>query len=111
MLNHAQFLNMPEPLVLYRTNQEAYERRGGWDMFREELRLQWRFLRDGFTSPAQFLRNTFIRASAPTIRLSRAATPRFRPRPRRPKCRPSRAVVTPSPSDSRLFISYSYQSA
>ena len=30
MLNHAQFLNMPEPLVLYRTNQEAYERRGGW---------------------------------------------------------------------------------
>ena len=45
MLNHAQFLNMPEPLVLYRTNQEAYERRGGWDMFREELRLQWRFLR------------------------------------------------------------------
>ena len=51
MLNHAQFLNMPEPLVLYRTNQEAYERRGGWDMFREELRLQWRFLRDGFTSP------------------------------------------------------------
>ena len=63
MLNHAQFLNMPEPLVLYRTNQEAYERRGGWDMFREELRLQWRFLRDGFTSPAQFLRNTFIRAA------------------------------------------------
>ena len=63
ILNHAQFLNMPEPLVLYRTNQEAYERRGGWDMFREELRLQWRFLRDGFTSPAQFLRNTFIRAA------------------------------------------------
>lgn len=91
MLNHAQFLNMPEPLVLYRTNQEAYERRGGWDMFREELRLQWRFLRDGFTSPAQFLRNTFFAPhtagsplpaqAQPTIRLSRAATPRFRPAP------------------------------
>ncbi len=63
MLNHAQFLNVPEPLVLYRTNQEAYERRGGWEMFREELRLQWRFLRDGFTTPWQFIRNTFIRAA------------------------------------------------
>ena len=63
MLNHAQFLNVPEPLVLYRTNKEAYERRGGFSMFVEECRLQWRFMRDGFTTPWQFLRNVAVRAA------------------------------------------------
>ncbi|RYQ16768.1 glycosyltransferase [Bifidobacterium pseudolongum] len=62
MLNHAQFLNVPEPLVLYRTNKEAYERRGGLSMFVEECKLQWRFMRDGFTTPLQFLRNVAVRA-------------------------------------------------
>ncbi|KFI56830.1 glycosyltransferase [Bifidobacterium choerinum] len=62
MLAHAQFLNVPQTLVLYRTNEAAYERRGGGEMFRDELRLQWRFLRDGFTTPWQFLRNVVIRA-------------------------------------------------
>lgn len=62
MLAHARFLNVPQPLVLYRTSEAAYERRGGSEMFRDELRLQWRFLRDGFTTPWQFLRNVFVRA-------------------------------------------------
>lgn len=61
MLNHANFLNVPEPLVLYRTNEEAYERRGGFSMFVEECRLQWRFMRDGFTTPLEFLRNITVR--------------------------------------------------
>lgn len=63
MLNHAHFLNVPQPLVLYRTNQEAYERRGGFAMFREECRLQWRFLRDGFTNAWEFVRNVVVRAA------------------------------------------------
>lgn len=62
MLRHAQFLNVPQPLVLYRTNDAAYERRGGKEMFRDELKLQWRFVRDGFTSPWQFVRNVCLRA-------------------------------------------------
>ncbi|MBQ5796918.1 MAG: glucose-1-phosphate adenylyltransferase, partial [Firmicutes bacterium] len=47
--------NVPQPLVLYRTNDAAYERRGGKEMFRDELKLQWRFVRDSFTSPWQFV--------------------------------------------------------
>lgn len=61
LLHKAQLFNVPEVLVLYRTDDEAYERRGGWDMFREECHLQWRFLHDGFLSPWQFIRNITVR--------------------------------------------------
>lgn len=54
--------NLPEPLVLYRVDSGAYRRRGGCEMFREELRLQRRFLRDGFTTRTQFARNVAVRA-------------------------------------------------
>lgn len=90
MLNHAQFLNVPEPLVLYRTNKEAYERRGGFSMFVEECRLQWRFMRDGFTTPGSSCamwpcaRRTGSRrwrsAAAPTMRSSTSAMTRSRAR-------------------------------
>ncbi len=91
-------------------------------MFREELRLQWRFLRDGFTSPAQFLRNTFhsrriphdahlpAQARLPFDCLAPQHRDFGRARAGRSAGQAAR-VVTPSPSDSRLFISYSYQSA
>lgn len=62
MLRGVAFVNVSEVLVLYRVDAGAYERRGGWEMFREELRLQRWFLHDGFVSAPQFVRNVAIRA-------------------------------------------------
>jgi glycosyltransferase involved in cell wall biosynthesis len=62
ILAGARLHNVVEPLVLYRVDAGAYQRRGGWDMFRDELALQRRFRADGFTSAAQFVRNVAIRA-------------------------------------------------
>lgn len=53
--------NRPEALVKYRVGAGAYERRGGAALLRAELRLQWRFLRSGFTTPAQCARNVVVR--------------------------------------------------
>jgi glycosyltransferase involved in cell wall biosynthesis len=62
ILTGARLHNVAEPLVLYRVDAGAYQRRGGWAMFRDELALQRRFRADGFTSTAQFVRNVAIRA-------------------------------------------------
>ncbi|WP_172146147.1 glycosyltransferase [Bifidobacterium panos] len=62
MLRGVTFANVSEVLVLYRVDAGAYERRGGREMFREELRLQRWFLRDGFVSVPQFVRNVAVRA-------------------------------------------------
>lgn len=53
--------NVPESLVLYRIGAGAYGRRGGHGMLRSELALQARFLRSGFTTPAQAVRNVLVR--------------------------------------------------
>ena len=61
--------NLAEPLLLYRVDNGAYTRRGGWGQFRSELRLQRELLRVGLTSPAQYARNVVLRGSyrlAPT---------------------------------------------
>lgn len=57
----ARTANRPEPLVMYRVGAGAYQRRGGLALLRAELVLQWRFLRSGFTSPPQYLRNVVVR--------------------------------------------------
>ena len=57
----ARVANVPEPLVMYRTDKGSYNRRGGWRLFVSELRLQQEFLRSGFVSPLQFLRNVIVR--------------------------------------------------
>lgn len=57
----AQVTNVVEPLVKYRISGGAYARRGGLEMCRSELRLQWRFRRIGFTNNRQFLRNCVVR--------------------------------------------------
>jgi glycosyltransferase involved in cell wall biosynthesis len=57
----ARIANRPEPLVMYRVGAGAYQRRGGLALLRAELVLQWRFLRSGFTTPAQYLRNVVVR--------------------------------------------------
>lgn len=59
----ARVVNRPEPLVLYRVGEGAYRRRGGTALLRAELRLQVLFVRSGFTTPAQFVRNVVIRCS------------------------------------------------
>lgn len=57
----ARTANLPEPLVLYRVGAGSWQRRGGWRLFRSELRLQWLLRAEGFTSPAQFARNVVVR--------------------------------------------------
>ena len=46
---------------MYRVGAGAYQRRGGLRRLRAEVLLQWRFLRSGFTTRAQFLRNVVVR--------------------------------------------------
>lgn len=57
----ARVANVAEPLVRYRVGAGAYARRGGWTLFRSEMRLQRWMLRTGFTTPAQFVRNVVVR--------------------------------------------------
>lgn len=57
----ARAVNVAEPLVYYRVGAEAFKRRGGTGLFRSELRLQREFLRQHFTTPAEFVRNVLIR--------------------------------------------------
>lgn len=57
----AAVANSPEVLVRYRIGAGAYGRRGGHGMLASEVRLQRRFLRAGFTTRAQFLRNVAVR--------------------------------------------------
>lgn len=57
----ARVANVAEPLVKYRVGAGAYARRGGRGLLRSELELQRRFLRLGFTTPAQAARNVLVR--------------------------------------------------
>jgi glycosyltransferase involved in cell wall biosynthesis len=59
----ARTVNVAEPLVFYRVGETAFRRRGGTALLRSELRLQREFLRSGFTSPAEYVRNVLIRGS------------------------------------------------
>lgn len=57
----ARVANVADPLLCYRVGEGAYARRGGWSMLRTELALQRRFLRMGFTTPVQCVRNVLVR--------------------------------------------------
>lgn len=59
--NGARVVNVAEPLVYYRVGDGAYERRGGRDLLRSELRLQRAMYREGFITRWQYLRNVVIR--------------------------------------------------
>ena len=61
IMNGATVRNLPEPLVMYRVDSGAYNRRGGLSLFRSELALQRRLLADRFVTPGQFLRNVIVR--------------------------------------------------
>lgn len=58
----ARCYNLPEPLVAYRVGAGAYQRRGGWELFKAEIELQHRFKEIGFTSTPEYVRNLCIRA-------------------------------------------------
>ncbi|MBW8485299.1 glycosyltransferase [Actinomadura parmotrematis] len=57
----ARVVNVAQPLVYYRVGAGAYERRGGRDLLRSELRLQREMLRQGFITRPQYLRNVTVR--------------------------------------------------
>jgi glycosyltransferase involved in cell wall biosynthesis len=55
--------NDAAPLVKYRVGAGAYSRRGGLHLLRAELALQGRFLRSGFVSRREYVRNVTIRGA------------------------------------------------
>jgi glycosyltransferase involved in cell wall biosynthesis len=57
----ARAVNVAEPLIYYRVGQTAFKRRGGGALLRSELQLQRQFLRSGFISPAEYMRNVIVR--------------------------------------------------
>ncbi|MFD0691537.1 glycosyltransferase [Actinomadura fibrosa] len=57
----ARIANVAEPLVYYRVGDGAYERRGGRDLLRSELRLQREMRRERFISAPQYWRNVVVR--------------------------------------------------
>jgi glycosyltransferase involved in cell wall biosynthesis len=57
----ASVANVPEPLLKYRVDSGAYQRRGGIALFRSELALQKRMRRAGYTTRAQYARNVLVR--------------------------------------------------
>ena len=68
--NGARTVNVAEPLVYYRVGDGAYERRGGRDLLRSELRLQRQMLREGFITHPQYWRNVVVRGGyrlVPTV--------------------------------------------
>lgn len=61
LLAGARSANLPEVLVDYRVDAQLFSRRGGWRMFRSDLRLQRSFLDDGVTTRGLFLGNVLRR--------------------------------------------------
>jgi glycosyltransferase involved in cell wall biosynthesis len=59
--NGAQVTNSERALVKYRVGAGAYTRRGGHRLLRAELALQGCFLRSGFVTRRQYLRNVAVR--------------------------------------------------
>jgi glycosyltransferase involved in cell wall biosynthesis len=57
----ARAVNVAEPLVYYRVGTRAFKRRGGTGLLRSELRLQRDFLRRGFISRPEYVRNVIVR--------------------------------------------------
>jgi glycosyltransferase involved in cell wall biosynthesis len=53
--------NLPETLLYYRSDEGAYQRRGGWQHFRAEVGLQRELRRIGLTSRLQWARNVLLR--------------------------------------------------
>ena len=61
LLDNSKLANIPEVLVDVRAGAGLYERRGGWEYTREELRQQRDFLRAGFIDRRRFALNLAVR--------------------------------------------------
>lgn len=59
--NGARVVNLADPLVRYRVDAGAYERKGGVRQLRSELRLQRRLRAEGFTTWGEAARNVTVR--------------------------------------------------
>ncbi|WP_062381586.1 glycosyltransferase [Demequina pelophila] len=62
--------NVAEPLLGYRVDAGAYERRGGLEMLRSEVAVQRAFRSIGFTTRAEYARNIVVRGGyrlVPTV--------------------------------------------
>lgn len=59
--------NLAEALVDYRVGPELYDRRGGLELFRSDIRMQRRMVADGVTSWPRALRNLCIRGAYRTV--------------------------------------------
>lgn len=81
MIHHgARTANIPEPLVRYRIDKGAYQRRGGLEMLRAEWNLQRKMHALGFVGPLAFARNVIVRCTyrlVPTALRRRAYQARF----------------------------------
>jgi glycosyltransferase involved in cell wall biosynthesis len=91
----ARAVNVAEPLVYYRVGTKAFRRRGGTGLLQSELRLQRDFLRRGFISRPEYVRNVVVRGGYRLIpwRLRRAV---YRPLVARYSKRPGRG---PEPTE------------
>lgn len=63
MLGGARMANLPEVVVDYRVDEKLFARRGGWTLYRSDLRLQRIMLADRVVGPATFLRNAVLRGA------------------------------------------------
>lgn len=66
LISGAQFHNLQESLLYFRTNPETYKRRGGFKHALVEIRMQFRFREIGFIKLPRMLLNIMIRL---TVRL------------------------------------------
>ncbi len=57
----AQFYNIPQSLLWFRTSPDMFRRRGGLRYVKSEIRFQYRLLKIGFITPSQYIRNVGIR--------------------------------------------------
>src|SRR5690554_5515309 len=58
--------NIPESLLYMRISSDLFQRRGGWNYFMIECKVQKDFLKMGFINSHEFVRNIFLRG---TVRL------------------------------------------
>ncbi|RFU38193.1 glycosyltransferase [Actinomadura logoneensis] len=104
--NGARVVNVAEPLVHYRVGDGAYERRGGRELLRSELRLQREMLRAGHLTRPLYLRNLVVRGGyrlvptairRPVYRLVVAPYGARRNRARAKAAQETQPALTPAP--------------
>lgn len=55
LVNGAKFYNIQEPLLYFRTSEDAIKRRGGWKYAKSEMHALWRFYKIDFINLRQYI--------------------------------------------------------